>query len=328
MHLHAHEIPLARFAAVDTKSPDEARQEIGRIFCPHFLFPAERRPERFHARHRCAPQAGYSVNYVAYGSTVEIDPGELSRFFLLQVPIEGSAEVRCGASLAEASAGVTASILSPTLPTRMTWREGCEKIIILMERKAVEDQFAALTGRACDRIEFSAEIDLTGATGRALLRHVALMLAAAEEPEPTPQAYQATLRDGLSTLLLTAFAHSGAGQLAQPAPTPAPGAVRRAELFIAGAADRPIAMAEVAEAAGVCLRSLQEAFKRTRGVTLSQAVQNARLERFRAQLCTPGGADSVAAIAFAAGLGHLGRAAAAYRARYGETPSQTLRRRG
>src|ERR1700728_2709603 len=88
-----------------------------------------------------------------------------------------STEVRCGASLAEASSGVTASILSPTLPTRMTWREGCEKIIILMERKAVEDQFAALTGRACDRIEFSAEIDLTGATGRALLRHVALMLA-------------------------------------------------------------------------------------------------------------------------------------------------------
>ena len=63
-------------------------------------------------------------------------------------------------------------------------------------------------------------------------------------------------------------------------------------------------------------------------MTLSQALQNARLEKFRAQLCDPEGADSVAAMALSAGLGHLGRAAAAYRARYGETPSQTLRRRG
>jgi transcriptional regulator GlxA family with amidase domain len=104
--------------------------------------------------------------------------------------------------------------------------------------------------------------------------------------------------------------------------------VRRAELFIAGAADRPIAMTEVAEAAGVCLRSLQEAFKRARGVTLTQALQNARLERFRAQLRDSSGSASVADMAFAAGFGHLGRAAAAYRARYGEAPSQTVRRRG
>ena len=122
MQLHAPDIPLARFAAVDTISPDEARQEIGRIFCPHFLFPAERRPELFHARHNVALQSGYSVNYVAYGATVEIDPGELSRFFLLQTPIKGSAEVRCGASVAEAAAGSKASLLSPTLPTRMIWR--------------------------------------------------------------------------------------------------------------------------------------------------------------------------------------------------------------
>ncbi|MBN9274969.1 MAG: helix-turn-helix domain-containing protein, partial [Mesorhizobium sp.] len=37
---------------------------------------------------------------------------------------------------------------------------------------------------------------------------------------------------------------------------------------------------------------------------------------------------SVTDAAYAAGFGHLGRAASAYRRRYGETPSETLRRRG
>jgi hypothetical protein len=87
--------PLSRFAAVDTRSPDDAREAIGRIFCPHFLNPIGRNTEAFHARHHTALQVDYSVNFVAYGSTVEIDPGELSRFFLLQLPLKGSARVRC-----------------------------------------------------------------------------------------------------------------------------------------------------------------------------------------------------------------------------------------
>ena len=199
MQLHAPEIPLARFAAVDTTSPDEARQEIGRIFCPHFLFPAERRPELFHARHHVALQSGYSVNYVAYGSTVEIDPGELSRFFLLQTPIEGSAEVRCGASLAEAPPGATslAPVADPADAHDLA-RGLRENHRADRPQGGREPVRGADRARLCARIEFSTEIDLTGAAGRALLRHVALMVAAAEEPGPTPEPISPPLRDGLS----------------------------------------------------------------------------------------------------------------------------------
>ena len=119
--------PLSRFAAVDTRSPDDAREAVGRIFCPHFLNPVGREAAMFHARHHTVEQAGYSMNFVAYGSKVEIDPGELSRFFLLQVPIRGAATVRCGTMATDVEAGRRASILSPTLGTRMTWEEGCEK---------------------------------------------------------------------------------------------------------------------------------------------------------------------------------------------------------
>lgn len=318
--------PLSRFRLVDTHEPDEAREQIGRIFCPHFLDPLGRRPAGFHARHHSAPGHGYSVNFVSYGASVEIDPGTLSRFFLLQIPVRGSALVRCGTSLAEAHAGFRASLLSPTLPTRMTWHEGCEKIIVLIDRSAMEAQFESLTHRKLQSIEFAAGIDLASAEGRSLMRHAELVLAAAEDPDGAPPAYLTLLRDGLTTLLLDGFSHSGSALIEKPQGSPAPGAVKRAEEFIEGHAAHPISMADIAAAAGVPLRSLQDAFKRARGMTLSEALLAVRLQHFRQALCAPPPGASVADIAYECGFGHLGRAAAAYHARYGEAPSQTLRR--
>lgn len=322
--LHA-DTPLQRFKLVDTTEPDQAREEIGRIFCPHFLDPLGRRPEGFHARHNHAPGSGYSVNFVSYGASVEIDPGALDAFFLLQIPLKGSARVRCGTSLTEVEAGRFASLLSPTLPTRMTWNRGCEKLILLIERQAMEAQLASLVHRPKGTVEFETGIDLTSPAGRALARHAELVLSAAEDPASAPPAYLALLRDGLTTLMLSGFPHSGSAALNRPQLLPAPAAVRRAEEFIEAHAGEAIAMADIAVAAGVPLRSLQEAFKRFRGQTLSEAILSTRLDQFHRRLKNPPPGASVADIAFDCGFGHLGRAAAAYQARFGEAPSRTLR---
>jgi AraC-like DNA-binding protein len=317
---------LSRFAAVDTRSPDDAREAIGRIFCPHFLNPVGGNPVAFHARHHTALQVDYSVNFVAYGSTVEIDPGELSRFFLLQLPLKGSAKVRCGTVAADVQAGQRGSILSPTLGTRMTWNEGCEKLIILIRREAVEAQFESLTHRPMRAIEFETGVDLTGVVGRAILQHAQLMLDAAETSDGVPDAYRTLLRDGLTTLLLSRLSSSVTPAFSRPAPSADPIAVRRAQDYMAANAEQAISMAEIAVASGVSLRSLQDAYRKARGVTLGEGLLTLRLERFRSTLLSVDAQGSVADAAFAAGFGHLGRAAASYRERYGEAPSETLRR--
>lgn len=319
--------PLVRHRLVDTRSPDEAREAIGRIFCPHFLIPRARRPDAFHARHHSAQQAGYSVNFVAYGSEVEIDPGELSGFFLLQWPVAGAASVRCGSALAEARAGATASLLSPTLPTRMVWRDGCEKLIVLMRREVVQKQFDALIGACGQPIEFDTGVSMTSPSGRLLASHVETMRASVDGDTRAPEAYQVLMRDALTSLLLCGLKHNQSERLAQPASAPAPNAVRRAEDYIVAHLDRALAVADVAAAAGANLRALQGAFKRERGMTLTQCIQAKRLDRFHAELGCAGDDSSVTSIAYAVGLGHLGRAAAAYRTRFGETPHETLRRR-
>lgn len=321
------DMPLSRFAAVDTRSPDDAREAVGRIFCPHFLNPVGREAALFHARHHTVEQAGYSVNFVSYGSKVEIDPGELSRFFLLQLPIRGTATVRCGTMATDAAAGRRASILSPTLGTRMTWDEGCEKLIVLVRREAVEAQFESLTHQRPGAIEFATGVDLEGPTGQAVTQHVRMMLAAAEAGGEVPDAYRVLLRDGLTTLMLSSLPSSVLGVFSRPAPSADPIAVRRAQDFMAANAERAISMAEIAAASGVSLRSLQDAYRKARGMTLGEGLLALRLDRFRAALLSRERISSVADAAFAAGFGHLGRAAAAYRERFGEAPSETIRRR-
>src|SRR5215475_7338354 len=96
---------LAGFSRVATGSVDDAAEQIGRIFCPHDLKPLRATGPGFYARHNCAAFDGFSINYVAYGGSVSIDPGCLERFFLLQLPLCGSARVSTVGSDVDASPG-------------------------------------------------------------------------------------------------------------------------------------------------------------------------------------------------------------------------------
>jgi len=176
-------------------------------------------------------------------------------------------------------------------------------------------------------VEFDVGIGMGSPAGQLIARHMEMLYGAVEGGLEAPKPYQATLRDGLTSLMLCGLAHNQSHGLAEPARAPAPRAVRLAEDFIEAHIDGPIAMAQIADVAGANLRSLQSAFKQARGTTLSEHIQNRRLERFRRRLMDPDGPSSITDTAFSVGLGHLGRAAAAYRSRYGETPSQTLRSR-
>lgn len=304
---------IVRRTLVDTRSPDEARQEIGRIFCPHFLAPKERHAVGFHAVHRSSRQRDYSLNVVSYGSEVDIDPGELSNFFLLQIPVSGSAMVRCGKDTAFVEAGRSASFLSPTLPTRMRWSDDCEKLIVLIAREAMQKQCELIAGRPVDKVEFATGIDTTSDVGRQLLGHVGLMREATEIGNGILGDYLARLGESLSMLLLMSLSHSQRWAL-EAAPAPAgSAAVARAEAWIGANIERSFSVADIAEAAGTSLRSLQEGVRRQRGSTLTQMIESVRLDHFRAALQSSPACGSVTEIAYMAGLGHLGRAAAAYR---------------
>jgi transcriptional regulator GlxA family with amidase domain len=101
--------------------------------------------------------------------------------------------------------------------------------------------------------------------------------------------------------------------------------VRRAEDFIEAHARAGFSVCDLAGAVGVSLRTLQTGFRQFRQKTPSEALLDARLDLWRRTLTDPNQKDSIADLAAAVGLPHAGRAAAAYRRRYGESPSATRR---
>ncbi|MDA9495040.1 AraC family transcriptional regulator [Bradyrhizobium sp. CCBAU 11361] len=322
---------LAGFARVATDDVDEAAEQIGRIFCPHDLKPAQARAAGFSARHNCAAFDGFSINYVAYGGSVSIDPGCLERFFLVQVPLTGGARIRAGAGEFDAVPDRTASLLSPTIPTRMMWSD-CAQVILLLDRRMVEQRAAALSGRVAGPVEFDPMIDLDAPSGQALRTSLAGLMTLAERLGPagrlSPVA-TADWREALLDHLLNGQRHglSDAIRTFSGQAERLPRALRVARDRLADNAGEPLDLAQLACAAGIGIRALQLGFRRHFGVSISEMLLDMRLAGLHARLAQAPPDASITEIAFDLGFTHLGRMAGAYREKFGETPSATLRRR-
>ncbi|WP_160148771.1 helix-turn-helix domain-containing protein [Amycolatopsis alkalitolerans] len=88
-------------------------------------------------------------------------------------------------------------------------------------------------------------------------------------------------------------------------------------------------LASLARATHVSARSLQKAYRRELDTSVVEYVRGARLQHARRELLSaqPDTA-TVAAVAYRWGFAHPGRFSIWYRQRFGESPSQTLRRPG
>jgi AraC-like DNA-binding protein len=322
---------LAAFPRVATDTVDEAAEEIGRIFCPHDLKPLKATRPDFFALHNCAAFDGFSINYVAYGGSVSIDPGCLERFFLLQLPLQGGALVSTSSRDIATAPGVTASLLSPTLPTRMVWQNDCAQLILLLERKLVEQRAAALAGQPVRAVEFDPMIDLAAPAAQTLRSHMLGLVNLAEglrTRRSLSPAAAANWREALLDSLLAGQCHglSQAMRTFSGEGAALPQALRRArDCLVAHAAD-PLDLARLADAAGIGIRALQLGFQRHFGVSITQMLLDLRLAELNARLTAAAPDARIIDIAFDLGFTHVSRMAGAYRQKFGETPSATLRR--
>ena len=103
--------------------------------------------------------------------------------------------------------------------------------------------------------------------------------------------------------------------------------LRAAVEYIHAHAAEPVTVQELSEVAGLSVRSVQESFRRVFDVSPLTYLREVRLDRVRGELLElDPQAGVVGDVARRWGFAHLGRFSAAYAARFGEYPKQTLRR--
>lgn len=319
-------LPLANRAVLRTHDLEEAREGVARIFCPHRLELTGRR-RRLDARHHVARLGAVAVNFVQYGADVEIEPGCLGTFFLLQMPVRGRARIECGRH-AVYSDTETASLLSPTLPTRMEWNEACAQLMLYIDRQALERHLGVWLGRPPKRpVEFDPAVSLRLGAGRSLWHLTGLLLAECERSDgldTTAPSALVHLEQAVLDAMLRGLDHNYREALDRPSSPAAPRHVRLAESYMEAHASEPVTMEDLVAITGVSARTLQEGFHRFRDTTPMQYLRDVRLAGVRQALLE--GRGPVTDVAMAWGFGHLGRFSCAYRRRFGERPTDTLRR--
>jgi transcriptional regulator GlxA family with amidase domain len=102
--------------------------------------------------------------------------------------------------------------------------------------------------------------------------------------------------------------------------------VHRLEVFVHGRDESILRVDDLASAMGVSSRTVYRVFARHRGVPPISWLRAARLERVRDRLLHASAGETVTSVALDLGFSHLGRFAVLYRRRFGERPSDTLRR--
>lgn len=88
---------------------------------------------------------------------------------------------------------------------------------------------------------------------------------------------------------------------------------------------QPLTLSEIAEAAGISVRSLQYGSRRFHNITPIAYLRGIRLEAVQTELSSPLNTLPIRDVALKWGFAHMGHFAARYRAAYGESPSETAR---
>ena len=190
-------------------------------------------------------------------------------------------------------------------------------------------RLAALLGQPVDALpEFALGMDLTADHGQSFARY--LLLAMMDFKLGSSRAWNPIMigefEDFITSKLLLSHPHNFTPALERTDKRIAPRDVRRAVDYMQAELASPITIADITEVSGIAGRTLFKHFQDYHGLTPMQYLRNARFEKARDALRGAQSGDSITTIAMAWGFSHMGRFSVEYRKRFGERPSDTLRR--
>jgi AraC-like DNA-binding protein len=297
-----------------TRDLDEVVGAVGSILCPYSV---RGRPERYQASMRFDRLGGLAFVTGVYGPDLELRAESLADFYVIEQSQRGAFRARGGGAELSFRPG-DMHVIYPGSPVAMEWSAGCRMAVLRVDRRMIEQHASALVDGDTPAVPEAPRHD-------GLRRYFELLYRESQRPG-------SRLREGagaryaeqmLVALLLGACGDERAGERGV-----APYYVRRAEEFIDAHLTSDIGVVDIVRAAGVSARALQYGFRRWRGMGPAAWLRQRRLERARDELAAAEpGQTTVTTVALGLGFLHLGKFSAAYRARFGEPPARTLRRR-
>ena len=316
---------LRRHAIVRTESPERMREAM------HKVFEADRLEvrgdaDKFFGQGSRIRLRRMGLNYCSYGAEVRLGFPEMPGLRQL-ICLSGAGETVVDGRRIPLSVDSTCVIpVGSKLDAR--YGDGYRQIVFNVDPAAVERKLEALLGVSLGKpIEFEVATRFQSPQALALRRLILFLVDQIDAPDA--EVCPAAL-DEFENAVIVAFLcgqdHNFSAQLAAPSAKAGPWQIRMTEDFIAANLDKPLSVAEIAQAVGVSVRGIFSAFRRSRGVSPMMFLKSLRLERAHLMLSRIEPDQSVMKTAFACGFHSHGHFARAYKLRFGESPSETLAR--
>lgn len=268
-----------------------------------------------------------TASYLRFGAEVHVVTSA-TEYYHVNIPLTGSTLFREGGMTVEATPQL-AGVFGPGMAGDLVWRGGCAQVCLLLPRSSLDRELERHLGRAvAEPVLFEPAMDLSAATSTGWLDSLGLVLSYAERRggRPLHPLTTQTLENLLVDSLLLTHQHNYTEALHGPAPAAGPRAVREAIELLRERPEHPWSVGELAAAVHLSVRALQEAFRRSTGLSPMRYLRQVRLARIHAELVAATPEEvTVTEVAARWGFLHHGHFAAAYRAEFGQSPATTLR---
>jgi AraC-like DNA-binding protein len=320
-------LPLARYELLRSADPHRVREVVGRVLRPHRLDVAN--GGRLDARVNSVRLKDMAVSVIGFGCDVRVDFDPFETFFAVLIPLSGGTHVRTGTEWTRACRDV-AVVVSPTDRVVLRWEADCVQLIVRVERAALEARLSRLLTVPLGKpLRFVPAMPLDAGHGENWLRGLDLLVSELDRPgtvlgQPlVARPFERTLMSAL----LAAHANNYTNVIRGHVQTAPSRAVSIALEWIEGHPKWQHTTASLAKEADVTERALQRGFRKHLNMRPMEYLREVRLRRVHDELlAAQSDAVTVTGVAAEWGFLHTGHFAAKYQQRFGEKPSDTLRR--
>lgn len=324
--------PALAATAFRTNDPATAQRETERLLSPHRLS-LHGSTAGFDARVNRAVLLDVTMLAIGYGTSVTIERPTETDYVVVLLPLAGHLHVRHQRQEFVVSPRRTAAVLSPGAGMTLSFSPECALLSLRVDASA----FAKTARRLAPHLDVGATVRFeplvhNGAYAVDALYGVARLLqSVVENPltrERIPAFVAEQLREQVLATVLTVQPHSLSTALFGPTAAVSARTVRDALDIMTSETAGEHTIGSIARTVGVGVRALELSFRKELGRSPRAHLHDVRLGRAHEELvrALPSSSATVTDVALRWGFAHTGRFATYYRARFGEVPSQTLRR--